>query len=97
MRGLLIVLLPFLLSGCIRFDFDLCADEPPHPDCVDSGPPRDSGVDAGADSGVDAGTDSGVDAGTDSGVDAGADSGVDAGTDSGVDAGTDSGTNTDAG
>ncbi len=48
-----------LASGCIRHEFDLCLEDPPHPDCVDGGEPTDAGSDAG----VDAATDAAVDAG----------------------------------
>jgi len=56
-----------LLSGCIRMDFDLCDDDPPHPECADAG--QDGGTDAGASS--DSGSDAGADAGSDAGADAG--------------------------
>lgn len=57
---LLALLLP--LSGCIRYEYDLCDDPMPHPDCaaLDGGEvEEDGGADAGApDAGApDAGSD----------------------------------------
>ncbi|MBX3268727.1 MAG: hypothetical protein KF729_00615 [Sandaracinaceae bacterium] len=65
-----------LLAGCIRQSFDLCAEEPPHPDCaLDAGDDAGGGEDAGDDAGHDAGDDAGHDAGDDAGHDAGDDAG----------------------
>ena len=43
---LLVILTATLLGGCIRIDFDLCEEEPPHPDCLADGDvemPEDAG------------------------------------------------------
>ncbi len=72
MRHLLLssaVVFVFALSGCLRQDFNLCEDVPPHPECADGG--SDAGSDAGTDAGSDAGTDAGAGAGSDAGRDAG--------------------------
>ncbi|MCB9593059.1 MAG: hypothetical protein H6719_10030 [Sandaracinaceae bacterium] len=82
-RLLLAALLTTSLGGCIRHEFDLCAETPPHPDCSDAG----DGTDAGPGPTPDAGTDAGSDAGSDAGTDAGSDAGTDAGSDAGTDAG----------
>lgn len=45
--GLLLALLAALTTaGCLRRRFNLCAEDPPHPDC-----PSDAGVDASSDAG----------------------------------------------
>ena len=31
------LLFVFALPGCIRMDFNLCEDVPPHPECSDAG------------------------------------------------------------
>ena len=63
-----------LLGGCIRMNFDRCADDPPHPDCAD----LDAGPDGSVDGGVDAGTDASLDASLDAGSDASLDASLDA-------------------
>jgi len=87
----LAVALPLSLAGCIRLNFDLCDQDPPHPDCLDGG--ADAGVDSGPDLDAahpDADIDAGPDldaAQPDADIDAGSD--LDAGPD--LDAGTDAG------
>ncbi len=53
--------LGFAASGCLRQNFDLCDEDPPHPDCarIDAGP--DAGLDGGAADGgaADGGDDAG--------------------------------------
>ena len=47
MRVVFAALLAIALSGCIRMDFNLCDDDPPHPECLDAG--TDAAVDGGPD------------------------------------------------
>ena len=64
-----------LTPGCLRTEFDLCAEDPPDPNCAfldAQDASGDAGVDAPADAGVDAPLDAGLDAGADAGLDAGA-------------------------
>lgn len=49
-RALFLALVASVLvagPGCLRRKFDLCLEDPPHPDC-----PRDAGADASADAAV---------------------------------------------
>lgn len=46
-RALLAAIAVALLGGCIRFEFDHCAEEPPHPECrADAGPDASAPDDA---------------------------------------------------
>ena len=46
-RCILAALLTIALSGCVRIDFNLCDDDPPHPECLDAG--TDAAVDGALD------------------------------------------------
>jgi hypothetical protein len=45
-RYVLIVLFALAAAGCVRIHFDLCDEDPPHPECM-----IDGAVDAGPDGG----------------------------------------------
>ncbi|MCC6876846.1 MAG: hypothetical protein IT378_21255 [Sandaracinaceae bacterium] len=64
MRAATAILFAFLASGCVRSSFDLCALDPPHPDCLllDAGPRDASAADA-SDAGASDASDASRDAG----------------------------------
>jgi hypothetical protein len=65
-RALFLVLIATTVAlgpGCLRRKFDLCLEDPPHPEC-----PRDAGLDANAD--APSAPDSAVDAPTEGALDA---------------------------
>lgn len=48
-RRLLILLAPWIVTGCIRLEFDLCLEDPPHPECtLDASTDEDGGALDGA-------------------------------------------------
>jgi len=57
MRILLLLLVGALASGCLRQRFDLCAQNPPHPECLLDAGPIDAAIDANRDAAFDAAVD----------------------------------------
>lgn len=49
MARYVLILLVALASGCVRIHFDLCAEDPPHDECLDGS------IDAGPDASMDGG------------------------------------------